>query len=201
MEQFENAWSAKLHRSTRAFSASLQDYLGQTAFFIDVLREGDVITIRVHGKGVYARPGSKLSKEFRDIMIFMHDTESMSKDLKGAAHEYLLLSAPKRLDARKETPVDITHTVALRHEVIDDFSEMMEAVEQTTLSGFVVRFDMALSHVLLDKIAKTSLNLIAEEIVRLPAAISVYDSKLDQTSMRIFYDSDIAEQIHKDLFK
>jgi hypothetical protein len=200
MEQFENAWSAKFYRSTRSFSASLYDYSGQSSFFIDISREGDVVTIKVHGKGVYARPGSKLSKEFRNIMMLMNDTESASKDLKGQVHEYVLLQAPVRLDERDEKPSDNTRTVSLLHEVIDTFPEMLEALQTTTLSGFIVRFDMGLSHLLFDKIAKSALGAIAEEIVRLPAAISINDSKFGQSFLNIFYDSDIVEKVHRGLF-
>ena len=197
MEKFENAWSAKFYRSTRSFAASLFDYSGESSFYIDVSREGDVVDIKVHGKGVFARPDSKLSKRFRDIMILMKDTESTSKDLKGSIHEYVLLTAPARLDGQNKKPVDNAYTVTLRHQVIDTFPEMLEAFQNTTLSGFVVRFDMGLTHLLLDKIAKTALRAIAEDIVRLPAAISLNDSKFGQNILNIFYDSDIVDKVHK----
>jgi hypothetical protein len=197
MEKFESTWTAKFYRSTRSFTASLFDYSGQSSFFIEVSRESDVVAVKVHGKGVYARPGSRLSKEFMDVMTSMHDTESMSKDLKSSVHEYMLLTAPTRLDRRKQKPLDNAYTVSLRHEVIETFPEMLEALQTTTLSGFIVRFDMALAHVLLDKIAKSALGAIAEDIVRLPAAISVQDSKFGQSSMNIYYDSDIVSTVHK----
>ncbi len=195
MSRFADLWSAKLRRSTDDFYASLHDYSGHTSFYIDLSREGYLVTVKVHGKGVFADPGSKLSEEFKQIITLMHETVPRARQL-DAHLEYYLLADPMRLDRNRLRPRVHAHTVMLRHRTIIEYPNMLHALQTETVSGFVVKFDMSLSDVVFDNALENALVRVAESIVRLPTAITIYDAEDGTNFTYVFWDAQIAEEIH-----